>query len=154
MGQPLPTARDLEEIGIDALSPIPGETEVGECVIEGPAMKLFRVGKSTIDVEDERLDTHDAAPWEVNTRLARMSSAEIVDKDSADRGSSRCSNKRLACRKRARSSALRIERALEKRGCDLRSEMYSRKAFTAPSSSAYCMRSSMMPAIANSSSSE
>ena len=64
-------------------------------------------------------------PWK--TRLARMSAAAIVCSASrVDRRSPRA-NRRFAWRRRARSSALRIERALAKCGCARRSAMYSRE---------------------------
>ena len=62
----------------------------------------------------------------LNTRLARMSAAVSVERASRVTGAP-AANSRLACRRRARSSALRIERALAKWGCARRSATYSRK---------------------------
>src|SRR6202008_1335622 len=49
-----------------------------------------------------------------NTRLARMSAAPNVTRSLGASRTSRSANNRLACRRRARSSALRIERAFAK----------------------------------------
>ena len=72
-------------------------------------------------------------PLPQNTRLCRMSSASIVI--SASRSiSSFAAKQRLACRSRARSSALRIERALAKCGWPRRIGMYSASAWRAAGS--------------------
>jgi hypothetical protein len=58
-----------------------------------------------------------------NTRLARTSDAVIDLTSSIDRMASWSATRRLAWRRRMRSSALRIERALENKGWALRKAM-------------------------------
>src|SRR3954471_12471265 len=84
------------------------------------------------------------------TLLARRSSASIVIKSSRVAAPVRPKSL-FACRSRARSSALRMERALAKRGWMLRSVMYSRIVSRAAGLSAYFMPSAIRSAIASSS---
>src|SRR5262245_28207999 len=107
-------------------------------------MYLFRFGKRAVDIENQRAGVrnqvshagradgrerfvHRSAsvapvPFE-NTRLARTSPASIAITSSAVSMRSRFATMRLAWRNLIRSSALRIERALENRGCALRAAM-------------------------------
>ncbi len=67
-----------------------------------------------------------------NTRLASTSSASSVIRSClGQRPAATAANRRLAWRRRARSRALRIERALAKCSIFMRSGMYSAKAFSA-----------------------
>src|SRR5262245_53477423 len=60
----------------------------------------------------------------LKTRLASTSVESMVSKSTMSSMRSRSETRRSACRSRMRSTALRIERALEKNGCVLRSATY------------------------------
>ena len=74
-------------------------------------MRFLGICQRPVDVEDHCPDPHE------NTRLARKSSPSMVMSSSRVSSRSGLANSRLAWRSRARSSALRIERAFAKCGC-------------------------------------
>ena len=111
MRDPLPPAGDFQQFTIDAAAPAPGKAMLCERSIECLSMRLLAVGQRAVHVEDERAQAHGTPDGASNTRLARKSSASILDRDCGESGSARRSISRLAWRRRARSSALRIERA-------------------------------------------
>src|SRR5437899_2136987 len=71
----------------------------------------------------------------LKTRLARISAGSIVSRSATSSMRSRSDTRRSACRSRMRSTALRIERALEKNGWVRRSAIYFSKASCAATES-------------------
>ena len=116
---PLFAARDLEQVAIQGLCPLPLEFIANERIVERLAVRFLGVGERAIYVEDQSLETHRGSP-SLNTRLASRSAAAIVVSDSSVVAISGWEYNRYACRRRARSSALRTLRALAKCGCAMR----------------------------------
>ena len=108
--QTLLATSDVEQARVLGAAPVPVETLLHEGVIEGLAMRLLGIRKRAVDIEDEGLDLQE------KTRLARRSSPSMVMSSSRVSATSARANRRFACRSRARSRALRIERALAKCG--------------------------------------
>src|SRR4051812_1154734 len=126
----------------------------GRDVEEQPAQAASQAGRLPVVVDEEprkggAVLHADPSPC-AKTLLARRSSASIVMRSSRVAAPVR-PNSLFAWRSRARSSALRMERALAKRGCRLRSAMYSRIASRAAGLSAYFMPPAIRSAIASSS---
>src|SRR5579871_1893968 len=141
----LAAARDREQLTVLACIPLPGEAVCFEGAVEGGAVYLLGIRERSVDIEDERLRCHP------NTRLARRSALSMVIRSSRVSARPACAKSRVACLRRARSRALRMERAFAKCGCRMRSGMYSRSASRAEALSLYCMPSSMRAAMASSS---
>src|SRR3974390_2676592 len=133
----------LQQFLVNGAAPPPIESHLEKGVVKRPPMNLFSLGQRAIDVEDQRAGALQhlscvgntdgrRSQWEfhpllpavaaaaANTRLASTSSASIDITSSLVKMRSRFETMRFAWRRRTRSRAFRIERALEKSGCVLR----------------------------------
>ena len=106
--EPFLAAGGRQKVCILRLAPIPIQAMLSERFIECAAMGFLGIRQCSVDIEYQRLEFH------ANTRLARRSSPSMVMSSSRVSCRPFCANRRLAWRRRARSSALRIERAFAK----------------------------------------